>query len=100
MNAEKIKRIIAREGLILLAFLFVCIVLGETITRVALEKKFYSSPQKPETYYDVLKGYKGCVVEPIRSLRKNILLPVFLIFYLFYWIIRFIIWAVRTLKQR
>lgn len=95
-----IKKIIAREGLILLAFLFVCIVLGETIARFALEKKFYSSPQKPETYYDVLKGYKGCVVEPIRSLRKNILLPVFLIFYLFHWIIRFIGWALRALREK
>ena len=97
---EKIKKIIAKEGLIILSIFFFIIILGETITRYYLEHRYYFLLSKPQNLLDELKWYKENVILPLQHTRKIVFLPAFFGFYIFSWGIRFIIWSIKTLKLR
>jgi len=82
---DKLKRIIAREGLTLLGIIFLAIIIYFTGTHTAIYWEQYRVKPEPN---------------PVLVLWANGSLGFIVGFfgYLFYWIVRFIIWAVKTLN--
>ena len=84
---EKVKKIIAREGLIIIGFVFIFILFYWTGTHTQIQWEQYRKEPKPnQLLISWANGTLGYYVA--------------LIGYPIYLIVRFIIWAIRTLKQR
>ncbi|MBM3248717.1 MAG: hypothetical protein FJZ10_04815 [Candidatus Omnitrophica bacterium] len=90
----KIKRIVAREGLVAILIIIVAIFTGHNAYNFFWK---YIAPQlNPDVYF----------VYPTRTLKGAILgniISLYLIYLLFWAIVlmvRFILWAIRTLKQK
>jgi len=75
MDDKRLERVIAREGLIILCCAIAFLLF---LFRAARTKTFFENPVLMIFLYG---------------------LPIFLL-YVIYWIIRFIIWAVRTLRKK
>lgn len=119
MDKKKIKRIIAREGLILVVFILLSSAIffiaplciqkepSKTITirdYYAEEVEHRSAPQYTEigtpgvlTFDDIPMAHKPAVHKPAPS--EIMAIAVLLIGYSIYLLIRFIIWAVRILRE-
>ena len=81
----KMKKIIAREGLILLGVIFLATIIYFTGTHTAIRWEQYRVDPEP---YDVF----------VLWARGSLAFIVGIFVYLFYWIARFIIWAIQTLN--
>ena len=104
-NIVNVKKLIAREGLIILIFLAII------VTSLSINDKFVSSmawkPLTEEQYNKAISaGYtpdqiiefeKRRKSERVADIKDSIDVFVFLL-YPFYLLIRFIVWAIRTLK--
>ena len=83
----KMKKIIAREGLILLGIIFLAIIVYFTGTNTAIRWEQYREDLKPNSVLVLwANGSLGFIVGFCG--------------YLFYWIVQFIIWAVKTLNKK
>lgn len=81
---DKLKRIIAREGLILLSIIFLAIMIYFTGTQTEIWWEQYRIEPEPNPVLVLwAKGALGFILGFFG--------------YLFYWIVRFIIWAIKTL---
>jgi hypothetical protein len=83
----KFKKLIAREGLIILAILTISAICGEWSynhfwTKVA------PNIEKPLNYVPTLGS---CTLDWLKILFG---------FYLFYWLVHFVQWAIRTLREK
>lgn len=83
---HKSKRIIAREGLTLLGFIFLVIIIYFTGIHTSIQWEQYRVEPKPN---------------PVLMLwaSGSLAFIVGVIGYLFYWIVRFIIWAIKILNR-
>jgi len=82
---NKLKRIIAREGLILLGIIFLVIIIYFTGTHTAIYWEQYRVKPEPNPVLVFwANGSLGFIVGFLG--------------YLFYWIVRFVIWAIKILK--
>lgn len=98
MDKKKIKRIIAREGLIFLGIVIVSIFTGNRgyhffWTQIAPQFNYRDFPITESAYPQ--RTFQGAILDNIKSLYI-IYLSLWAIFFL----VRFIIWAVKTLKEK
>ncbi len=104
-----IKRLIAREGLVLLTFLILSILVLYIGDKVIANKMFKPLTEKQSNNL-LTKGYSTEQIimfeaeasrrnEKIVSAKETIHIFVFILYPL-YLVVRFIIWAIRTLKRQ
>lgn len=93
-----IKKIIAREGLVIIGLIPLCVLFSFfhiTIFRIIQElfpKPFYiDGKEYPALHFPIFGGYN-------LSYLFNMIFSYFFVIYCIYLLIRFIIWAIRTLK--
>ena len=92
MDKKKIKRIIAREGLILLLFLLASFFIYQRsgiISDLYVKIRYSHITPSEITLLSALYAYAYSKVEIFSYLL-----------YPFYWLIRFIIWAIKTLRKK
>jgi len=97
MNKKQLKKIIAREGLILIGFILVILLL-RCIPIVSLSIRNFIAHLAH--YIKHSKKYLVLIYDPGLNKWINILTGLVISVYPLYWIIRFIIWAIKTLKQK
>jgi len=83
---DKSKRIIAREGLTLLGLIFLVIIIYFTGTHTAIYWEQYRVEPKPNPVLVLWASGSLAFIVGVFG-------------YLFYWIVRFIIWAIKILNQ-
>ena len=97
MGRKKIKRIIAREGLILLGI----VILGLTVYFISRHFNNVYLIQHQQVKFKVMQNMKYAFIGYTPYLRTMSLgLNMAILGYPIIALIRFIIWAVRTLKER
>jgi len=92
---KRIKRIIAREGLVFLAIALLSVFCGERGYRFFWTNFVPQCDLPLNLDFQPQSTLGGAILDSFKSLYL-----IYLSFWVIYFIIRFIIWAIRTLKQK